>query len=239
VLAHIVETAAFQPDRSQELYRSSYLALKLLHAWEGTGEERFLDHAQTVVDLADAAMWDEEFGGWFYAGTAGNGPPKRTVKHTHTNANMIQACFRLNLAGRGDAYRDRAVEALEQLAEHSRSPRGGWYRHNTRDWTDPTAPPMVGDGMTSGTGAVCVYDRMAQIIVACALGYRATDDARYLQWIDETLDYMEQAILTHYPAGVNYGYIVAADYQNTWCHLWGLKAMLAIDALWRDFGEAP
>ncbi len=239
VLGRILEDATFQPEASKSLYESSYVALKLLDTWDTTGEERFLNYAQTVVDLANAAMWDEEFGGWFYAGKLGAGPPRLTVKHTHTNANMIQACFRLALAGRGDAYGDHAVEALEQLAAHSRSPEGGWYRHNTRDWSDPTAPPMVGDGEASGTGAVCVYDRMAQVMVGCALGYRVTGDARYLQWIDETLDYMEQAILTHYPAGVNYGYIVAGDYQNTWCHLWGLKAMLAIDALWRDFGQAP
>jgi len=239
VLGRILEDAAFQTEPSKSLYESSYLALKLLDTWDATGEERFLNHAQTVVDLANVAMWDDEFGGWFYAGKPGQGPPRLTVKHTHTNANMIQACFRLNLAGRDDSYRDLAVEALDQLAAHGRCPEGGWYRHNTRDWSDPTAPPMVGDGMTTETGAISVYDRLAQVMVGCALGYRATQDARYLQWIDETLDYMEQTILTHYPAGVNYGYIVAGDYQNTWCHLWGLKAMLAIDALWRDFGETP
>ena len=236
VLTRILEDGAFQPEASKSLYESSYLALKLLDAWDATGEERFLNYAQTVVDLANAAMWDEEFAGWFYAGKPGDGPPKLTVKHTHTNANMIQACFRLALAGRGDTYREHAVETLDQLARHCRSDDGGWYRHNTRDWSDPTKPPMVGDGETTETGAVCVYDRMAQIMVGCALGYRVTKDPRYLQWIDETLDYMEQALLTSYPAGVNYGYIVAGDYENTWCHLWGLKAMIEIDRLWRDFG---
>ena len=173
---------------------------------------------------------------WAKNAAPGEGPPEHTDKHTHTNSNMIQACLRLALAGRGDHYRDRALETLEKLNEHSRGPVGGWYRHNTRDWSDPTKPPMVGDGATTGTGAVNVYDRMAQMMVACALGYRATQDARHLRWIDETLDCMEQTHLTEYAAGVNYGYTQTGDYQNTWCHLWGLKAMVAIDRLWEDFG---
>lgn len=236
VLGRILESPPFQSDAWQSLYESSYVAIKLLDAWEGTGEKRFLDYAQTVVDIANEAMWDDEYGGWLYAGQAGGDPPKHTVKHTHTNSNMIQACFRLYLAGRGKKYRDLAVETLELLAEHSRSPQECWYRHNTRDWSDPTQPPMVGDGLDTETGAVCVYDRLAQMMVACALGYRATKDARYLRWIDQTLDEMERTHLSEYPAGVNYGYINAGDYENTWCHLWGLKAMIAIDRLWHDFG---
>jgi uncharacterized protein YyaL (SSP411 family) len=235
-LGRIVETGAFKADQPKSLYGSSYLALKLLDAYDSTGQERFLTSAREVTDLANQTMWDAEYGGWFYAGNPQGGLPNHTVKFTHTNANMIQACFRLHLLGNGDQYREYATEALDFLADHSRSPDGGWYRHNTRDGSDPTQPPIVGDGGTTGTGAVCVYDRMAQVMVACCLGYRATEDPRYLRWIDETLDKMEQTHLTKYPVGVNYGYISAGDYQNTWCHLWGLKAMIAITELWREFG---
>lgn len=236
VMSHVLDTGAFDPRASKSLYGSGYIALMLLDIWEATGQERFLERARTAVDLADEALWDAEHGGWFYAGTPGEGPPEHTVKFTHTNSNMIQACLRLHLAGEGDRYGDRALQVLELLAEHSRTDDGGWYRHTTRDWLDPTQPPIVGDGGKTGTGAVCVYDRMAQMMVACALAYRATEDARYLRWIDETLDRMERTHLTEYPAGVDYGYISSGDYQNTWCHLWGLEAMLVLDALWRDFG---
>jgi len=236
VLAHIVETDSFKPDKPKGLYTSSHLALKLLDAYGSTGQERFLNWAREATDLANETMWDAEYGAWFYAGGPEGGLPNHTVKFTHTNANMIQACFRLYLLKQGDQYLNYATEALDFLAEHSRSPDGGWYRHNTRDGSDPTQPPIVGDGAMTGTGAVCVYDRMAQVMVACCLGYRATKDARYLRWIDETLDKMEQTHLTEYPVGVNYGYINAGDYQNTWCHLWGLKAMIAVTRLWREFG---
>jgi len=236
VLEHIIETDAFKPDKPKGLYTSGYLALKLLDAYESTEQERFLTWARQVTDLANQMMWDSEYGGWLYAGNPEGELPEYTVKFTHTNANMIQACLRLYLLEQGDQYLKYATEALEFLAEHSRSPDGGWYRHNTRDGSDPTQPPIVGDGATTGTGAVCVYDRMAQVMVACCLAYRATKDARYLRWIDETLDKMEQTHLTEYAAGVDYGYVNAGDYQNTWCHLWGLKAMIAMTELWREFG---
>lgn len=236
VLAHIRQTQAFDAQARKSLYTSGYIALELLDMWDATGDERALRDARRLVRLADHAMWDAEHGGWLYVGAPAERPPRHTVKHTHTNSNMIQACLRLHLAGARARYLDRALRTLHLLAEHSRTDDGGWYRHNTRDWSDPTRPPGVGDAATTETGAVCVYDRMAQMMVACALAYRATQDARYLRWIDATLHRMERTHLTRYPAGVNYGYITSGDTQNTWCHLWGLKAMLAIDALWRDFG---
>lgn len=232
VLARIAATDAFVPGRPKGLYGSGYIALKLLDCYDCTGEGRFLKLARQVVDLADEALWDKEYGGWFIDGTAGGPLPKHTTKFTHTNANMIQACLRLYLVGQGDQYRARAVEVLEFLNKHSRSADGGWYRHNTRDGSDPTKPPGIGDGGTTDGGTPCVYDRMAQMIVACCLAWRATGDAKYLQWVDETLDKMEKTHLTKYPIGVNYGYTGANDYQNTWCHLWGLKAFIEMARLW-------
>jgi hypothetical protein len=226
VLARIVETNPFQPGRPKGLYASGYLALKLLDCHGVLREDRFLALARQVVDLADQALWDAEFGGWFLDGTPAGGLPRHTTKFTHTNANFIQACLRLHVLGQGDAYRTRALSALDFLARHSRSADGGWFRHTTRDGSDPTRPPGVGDGGTTEPGTPCVYDRMAQMIVACCLAWEATRDAKYLQWVDETLDKMERTHLTQYPIGVNYGYTGANDYQNTWCHIWGLKAFL-------------
>lgn len=234
VLARIIkESGAFTPGTGKNLYGSGYLALKLLDCYDCRHEQRFLTLAKQVVDLADEALWDGEYGGWFIDGKAGGPLPKYTTKFTHVNANMMQACLRLYLLQQGDQYRDRALAALQFLADHSRSPDGGWYRHNTRDGSDPTKPPGIGDGGTTEGGNYCVYDRMAQVIVACCLAWRATGEARYLQWVDETLDKMEQTHLTKYAIGVNYGYTGANDYQNTWCHLWGLKAFIELARLWQ------
>ncbi len=232
VLARIVGTGAFAPDRPKGLYGSGYLALKLLDCYDTRGESRFLEWAEQVVSLADEALWDERYGGWFPDGKAGGELPRYTTKFTHTNSNMIQACLRLYLAGRGEMYRDRALAGLRFLAEHSRSPEGGWYRHNTRDGSDPGRPPGIGDGGTTEPGTPEVYDRMAQMIVACCLAWRATGEPEYLRWVDETLDRLEETHLTRYPVGVNYGYITAGDYQNTWCHLWGLRAFITLARMW-------
>jgi len=235
VLAHIIAAdSSFKAEGSKNLYGAGYIALKLLDCYDTRQEARFLELARQVVDLTDPALWDREYGGWFIDGKPGEELPKYTTKFTHTNANMIQACLRLHLAGQGERYRDRALEALRFLADHSRSPDGGWYRHNTRDGSDPTQPPGIGDGGTTEPGTPCVYDRMAQMIVACCLAWEATGDAEYLQWVDETLDKMEKTHLTTYPVVVNYGYTKAGDYQNTWCHLWGLKAFIQMARLWDE-----
>lgn len=233
VLAKITGTISFQPGRAQGLYGSGYLALKLLDVHDCTGDRRFLDLATQVVRYADEALWDSEYGGWFIDGKAGGPLPKYTTKFTHTNANMIQACLRLALAG-DDTYRPHALAAMQFLADHSRSPDGAWVRHNTRDGSDPTKPPGIGDGGTTEPGTPCVYDRMAQMIVACCLAWQVTGEPKYLQWVDETLDKMEKTHLTKYPVGVNYGYTGANDYQNTWCHLWGLKAFITMARLWEE-----
>ncbi|NSW57717.1 MAG: AGE family epimerase/isomerase [Armatimonadetes bacterium] len=236
VLAHIVETDSFRADAPKALYTTGYLALMMLEAYEATHEQRFLDWARQLVDLGHEAMWDEEFGGWFHAGYPGVEVPKHTTKFTHTNSNMAQACLRLYLHGQGERFRERGLAAMDFLGKHLRSPDGGWYRHTNRDGSDPTVPPIVGDGGTTEPGTPCVYDRMAQMIVACCLAYRATADRKYLTWIDETLDKMERTHLLTYPAGVNYGYMGKDWAQNTWCHLWGLKAMIAVAQLWQDEG---
>jgi hypothetical protein len=53
--------------------------------------------------------------------------------------------------------------------------------------------------------------------------------------IDDTLDWMESALLIDYPVGKNYGY-TTKTYQNTWCHMWGLEA---ITGALRLVTEAP
>ncbi len=233
VLARIVETdAAFKPGAGKNLYGSGYLALKLLDCYDCRREQRFLTLARQVVDLADEALWDHAYGGWFIDGKAGGPLPRFTTKFTHVNANMIQACLRLYRLRQGDRYREKGLAGLRFLADHNRSPDGGWYRHNTRNGADPTRPPGIGDGGTTEPGTPCVYDRMAQVIVACCLAWESTRDPKYLRWVDETLDKMEKTHLTTYPVGVNYGYTRAGDYQNTWCHLWGLKAFLQMARLW-------
>jgi len=231
VLARIVATDSFRPGTPKGLYASGYLALKLLDCYEVRREDRFLALARQVVDLADAALWDPVYGGWFIDGKVSGELPRYTTKFTHINANLIQACLRLYLLGQGDAYRSRALMALDFLGRHSRSADGGWVRHNTRDGADPTQPPGIGDGGTTEPGTPCVYDRMAQMIVACCLAWEASREPAYLQWVDETLDKMERTHLTTYPVGVNYGYTGAGDYENTWCHLWGLKAFIQMRRL--------
>jgi len=231
VLARIATTNSFKADQPQGLYASGYLALKLLDCHDCLGEERFLTLAKTVVAHADAALWDGEYGGWFIDGKAGGPLPKYTTKFTHTNANMIQACLRLDLLGEHQ-YRAHALAALQFLADHSRTPDGGWVRHNVRDGSDPKQPPGIGDGGTTEPGTPVVYDRNMQMIVACCLAWDITRDPKVLQWVDDTLDRMEKTHLTKYPIGVNYGYTGANDYENTWCHLWGLKAFIQMARLW-------
>ena len=237
VLTKILATSHFRPDQSRDLYAAGYLALKLLDLYDATGEDRYLRAARTVTASADDLLWDEEHGGCFISRQADRSLPAHTTKFTHVNANLAQACLRLYLLGQGEHFRDRAVAALEFLAAHLRSPDGGWYRHTTRDGSDPQLPPGIGDGGTTEPGTYCVYDRMAQVMVACCLAYRATQDSKYLRWVDETLDKMEKTHLTVYPIGVDYGYINAGDYQNTWCHQWGLQAMIEIARLQRDLGQ--
>jgi len=242
VLSRIRECGAFDPRARKSIYESSYLALKFLDAYETTRRKDLLRDAATIMTLADRALWDDEYGGWFDNRIPGGALPRHTTKFTHTNANMTQAALRLSLLGAATdtPLRDHALRTLEFLNQHSRSPDGGWYRHNTRDGGDPTRPPGIGDGGTTEGGNVCVYDRMAQMIVACALAYQAAGQVRYLRWVDETLDKMEKTHLTRYPAGVNYGYTRADDYENTWCHLWGLKAMIALRKLWETApGKEP
>ncbi|MCE5238797.1 AGE family epimerase/isomerase [bacterium] len=231
VLARITATSAFRADQTQNLYGSGYLALKLLDCYDCRREERFLTLAKTVVAHADAALWDGEYGGWFIDGKAGGPLPKYTTKFTHINSNMIQACLRLDLLGEHQ-YRAHALAALQFLADRSRTPDGGWVRHNVRDGSDPKQPPGIGDGGTTEPGTPVVYDRNMQMIVACCLAWQVTGEAKYLQWVDNTLDRMEKTHLTKYPVGVNYGYTGANDYENTWCHLWGLKAFIAMARLW-------
>lgn len=234
VLERIVQTDSFLPDRPKNLYTSGYLALKLLDCHKHLQEDRFLQWARVVVDLADRALWDEQYGGWYLIPGKNGQPPRHTTKLTHVNANMIQACLQLYLLGQGEHYRRRGLAALQFLADHLRAPDGGWYRHTTRDGADPTAPPVIGDGGTTETGALSVYDRLAQVMVACVYAWQATRDPKYLRWVDETLEKMEKTHLTRYPVGVNYGYTQAGDYQNTWCHQWGLQAMIMLVRLWEN-----
>lgn len=238
VLARILATSHFQPNQSRDLYGAGYIALKLLDLFDATGEDRYLQAARKVTSLADELLWDEQYGGWFITRKPDRSLPQHPTKFTHINANLAQACLRLYLRGQGAAFRDRGVAALEFLGAHLRSPDGGWYRHTTRDGGDPTLPPGVGDGGTTQPGTYCVYDRMAQVMVACCLAYRATGERKYLRWVDETLDKMEKTHLTQYPIGVNYGYTGANDYQNTWCHQWGLQAMIEIARLQHDLPQA-
>lgn len=232
VLVNIMQSdCAFKPEAQKYLYGSSYIALKLLDCYGCRSEERFLTLAKQVVALTDVALWDSEYGGWFCDGKVGGPLPRYTTKFTHVNANMIQACLRLDLLGEHQ-YRAHALAALQFLADHSRTPDGGWVRHNVRDGSDPKQPPGIGDGGTTEPGTPVVYDRNMQMIVACCLAWQVTGDARYLQWVDDTLDRMEKTHLTKYPVGVNYGYTGANDYENTWCHLWGLKAFIAMARLW-------
>ena len=215
------------------LYRAGYLAIMMLDAYDATGEERFLRWSKEVVDQCNQHLWDREHGAWFACtGPEGNLPVHGT-KFTHVIADMIQANYQLFLLRQGDGYRDFAEKGLAFLIEHSRSPNGLWYRHNTRDGADPKRHPgEPGDG---GPGTALPYDRQMQVVVALCLGWKATRNPKYLEYIDASLQMMERTHRIVYPAGINYGYMGRSG-QNTWCHLWGLKAFIALARLQR---EAP
>ena len=217
------------------LYGSGYLALMMLDAHDSTGQKRFLEWAKKAVDSCNEHLWDKEFGAWLPGTNRQWDPPKHGTKFTHIIADMIQANYLLYLKGQGDSYLDYAEKALAFLAKHNRAPNGLWYRHNTRDGSDPRkGPEAPGDG---GPGTAVAYDRQMQAVVACVFGWQATRNQRYLDYIDATLATMEHTHRMVYPAGVNYGYMGASG-ENTWCHLWGLKGFIAIARLQADALEA-
>ncbi|MBN2311189.1 MAG: AGE family epimerase/isomerase, partial [Candidatus Hydrogenedentes bacterium] len=220
------ETGAFEGDRNKGLYAPGYLAVMMLDAYDVTGEPRFLAWAKKAVDACNNHLWDDEYGAWRPGANRQWDRFEGSTKLTHVIADLVQANYLLYLKGQGDAYRDYAERALAFLVEYCRAPNGLWYRHTTRDGSDPRPGPDVSaDG---GPGTCLPYDRQMQAIAACCLGYRATGNARYLEYVDDTLDAMETSHRIDYPAGINYGYMGQDNAQNTWCHLWGLKGFLAI-----------
>ena len=210
------------------IYGAGYLSLMMLDAYESTGQKRFCEWARKAVDPCNRHLWDAKHGGWLAGTNRAWATPKPSTKFTHIIADMIQANYRLHLAGQGKDYLSYAERGLAFLVRHNRAPNGLWYRHNAYDGSDPKRPPDVaGDG---GPGTCYPYDRQMQAIVACCLGYQATGRREYLEYVDATLDGMERTHKMVYPAGVNYGYM-GVDGANTWCHLWGLKAFMAIAKL--------
>ena len=215
------------------LYGAGYLAVMMLDAYDATGESRFLEWARKAVDACNEHLWDAEHGAWFPS--AGRHWRRRvgSTKLTHIIADMIQANYLLYVNDRGEDYLEYAEKAMAFLVEHSRTRNGLWYRHTTRDGSDPTAgPDLDADG---GPGTALPYDRQMQVIVACCLAWRATHKAQYLRYVDDTLDAMEQTHRIDYPVGVNYGYMGRDNAQNTWCHLWGLKGFATVVRLQADF----
>lgn len=227
-LPTILDTSSFKDAAPKNLYTSGYLALMLLELHESTDDDRYLELARQVYELADRRLHDAEHGAWVISWTPRDGQAAHGTKYTHVIANMAQAGYRLYLRGQGAGFRDSAEDGLQFLIRHSRSPRGLWYRHTTRDGSDPNAEPA--DGGDGGPGTALPYDRQMQVVVALCDGWRATRNPRYLSLIDDTLDAMESSHKIVYPAGVNYGYMGPSG-QNTWCHLWGLEGFIAVARL--------
>ncbi len=222
------KTGKLASSGGKGLYGSGYLALMMLDAYESTGEQRFVQWARKAVDPCNKHLWDATHGAWLPGTDRAWAPPKHGTKFTHVIADMIQANYRLFLAGQGRDYLSYAERGMAFLVRHNRAANGLWYRHSTRDGSDPKRPPDApGDG---GPGTCFPYDRQMQVIVACCLGYEATGRREYIEYVDATLDAMERTHKMVYPAGVNYGYM-GVDGANTWCHLWGLKAFVAIARL--------
>ena len=224
------ETGRFEGGGGKGLYASGYLAIMMLDAYQSTGQERFLQWAKKAVDTCNEHLWDHQHGAWLAGTNRQWDPPEHGTKFTHVIADMIQANYVLYLEGQGKPYLDHAEKAMAFLVRHNRAPNGLWYRHNTRDGSDPErGPDGPGDG---GPGTAAAYDRQMQAVVACCLGWKATGKAEYLRYVDDTLYAMERTHRIVYPAGVNYGYMGASG-ENTWCHLWGLKGFIAIARLQR------
>ena len=231
------DTDGFSGGGSKGLYGSGYLALMMLDAYDSTGERRFLEWAQKAVDPCNEYLWDHEHGAWTPGASRDWSKLEGTTKLTHVIADMIQANYLLFLHGQGRVYLDFAENGMAFLAEHSRAPNGLWYRHTTRDGSDPTlGPDLAAD---RGPGTAAAYDRQMQVVVACSYGWKATGNRNYLDYIDDTLDAMEQTHRIDYPAGVNYGYMGKDNAQNTWCHLWGLKGFAAIARLQQERSDTP
>jgi len=207
------------------LYAAGYLAINMLDAYDATGEERFLEWAQKAVDFSNSYLWDDKFGGWAISVNRQLDPPENHIKFTHIIADMIQANYRFYLLEREDSYLNYAERGLAFLIEHNRKPDMLWAKHNTRDgsnyYQEENVPGDAG-------GHLPAYDRQMQVITALCLGWKATGNPRYLNYIDDTLDAMEISHKIAYPAGINYGYQGHDGAQNTWCHLWGLKGFIAI-----------
>jgi len=119
----------------------------MLDAYESTGDKTFLDRAKTAIDPCNEHLWDKEYGAWLPGANRDWSQTEGTTKLTHIIADMIQANYRLYLLQQGDTYRDRAERGLAFLIDHARAPNGLWYRHTTRDGSDPKpGPDLPADG---------------------------------------------------------------------------------------------
>ncbi|MCD4726718.1 MAG: AGE family epimerase/isomerase [Pirellulales bacterium] len=220
-------TSQFENNNSGEknIYAAGYLASMMLDAHNATGRADMLQWAKNAVDPCNAHLWDDTHGAWFLKTNRQWDPSPYGTKYTHVIADMVQVNYQLYMLGEGEEYLNFAEDGLAFLINHSRASDGLWYRHNSRDGTDPSALPDAGGDY--GPGTAKVYDRQMQVILALCLGWEATGNELYLEYIDDTLDRMEDTHLIDYPVGVNYG-CTGHSSQNTWCHLWGLKAFTGV-----------
>jgi uncharacterized protein YyaL (SSP411 family) len=210
------------------LYTMGYLAINMMDAYGSTGEKRFLDWAEKSVDFCNQYLWDDQYGGWYASIGKDLGPVQYFEKYTHINADMVQANYALYLHKKSNKYLKYAEDGLAFIIKHLRKPDGLWAKHCTRDGS--TYHIEFGRGDAGGPEPA--YDRQMQVIRALALGWMATGEKEYLNYIDDTLDEMEKTMKIEYPAGINYIYIPDTTdnsrNENTWCHMWGLKGFIAL-----------
>ncbi len=233
---HDPEKGTLTSSKYKGIYTAGYLAIHFLDLYERTGRQAFLDWARKTITPCNEHLWDETYGGWYSQANRDWSNVTKGTKFTHLIADMMTANYRLyralKAAGVPESetadYLRKAEAAMAFLIDHTRDPSTGlWFRHNSRDGTDPKAAPTCsGDG---GSGTCLPYDREAQMIEALRQGYLTTGKTVYLDHIDETLDGMERVLMYRLPEGCNYGYMENnRHWVNTWCHLWGLKAMTGL-----------
>ena len=116
----------------QDAYLDDYtfLVRGLLGLYEATGEEQWLDSAQTLTDKAIQLFWDDKNGGFYYTKADAKHLIVRTKKPYDSAIPSGNAVAVKNLLALGADYRDYAERTLSCFAESmGQSPSSFMYMH--------------------------------------------------------------------------------------------------------------
>jgi hypothetical protein len=108
-----------QPRLQNQLIDQAQTANALIHAYECTGERKFLNQAEEIIRFTSTRLRDPDQGGFFDTALDANAPGflSRPVKPLDENSVTARALTRLYHLTGNSAYRELAEETLKCFAE--------------------------------------------------------------------------------------------------------------------------